>query len=106
MTPITSAAPVLDVRPPSRNSRRAIVPAYLRGRADAEWPADSYACPKHYPARDSAGSRLSADPGRSCLAERCVGCMAGVLRVRTVPSIARVVPEADLAAAAVSFAVG
>jgi pyruvate/2-oxoacid:ferredoxin oxidoreductase beta subunit/formate hydrogenlyase subunit 6/NADH:ubiquinone oxidoreductase subunit I len=83
-----------------------IVPAYRRGVADAEWPADiglarSVIPPGTASVRDF--SHLAPQLPRF-VAEQCVGCMACVSTCPDSALLATVVPEAALDAAVTGFA--
>ena len=103
MTPIT---PVFDVRTYVEEFEDAIVPAYLRGRADADWPADAGLARSIIPPGTATSRDFShlAPQLPQFVAERCVGCMACVSACPDSALIARVVPEADVAPAVARFA--
>ena len=103
MTPIV---PVFDVRTYVEEFEDAIVPAYLRGRADADWPADAGLARSIIPPGTAANRDFShlAPQLPQFVAERCVGCMACVSACPDSALIARVVPEADVAPAVARFA--
>ena len=98
---MTPTAPVFDVRTYVEEFEDAIVPAYLRGRADAEWPADVGLARSIIPPGTAAARDFSHLAPRlpQFVAERCVGCMACVSACPDSALIARVVPEADVAPA-------
>ena len=106
MTPGTPMAPVFDVRTYVEEFEDAIVPAYQRGRADAEWPADAGLARSIIPPGTAASRDFShlAPLLPQFVAERCVGCMACVSACPDSALIARVVPEADVAPAVARFA--
>ena len=91
-------APVFDVRSYVEEFEDAIVPAYQRGRADAEWPADAGLARSIIPPGTAASRDFShlAPLLPQFVAERCVGCMACVSACPDSALIARVVPEADV----------
>ena len=103
---MTPTMPVFDVRTYVEEFEGAIVPAYLRGRADAEWPADAGVARSIIPPGTAANRDFShlAPTLPQFLAERCVGCMACVSACPDSALIARVVPEADVAPAVARFA--
>ena len=105
MTPITPMAPVFDVRTYVEEFEDAIVPAYQRGRADAEWPADVGLARSIIPPGTAASRDFShlAPLLPQFVAERCVGCMACVSACPDSALIARVVPEADVSPAVARF---
>jgi pyruvate/2-oxoacid:ferredoxin oxidoreductase beta subunit/Fe-S-cluster-containing hydrogenase component 2 len=74
------AAPVFDVHAYVEEFGSSIVPAYRRGVADAEWPADVGLARSVVPAGTSAMRDFSRLAPRlpQLMAERCVGCMACV----------------------------
>ena len=77
---MTPTVPVFDLRTYVEEFEDAIVPAYLRGRADAEWPAEAGLARSIIPPGTAAGRDFShlAPQLPQFVAERCVGCMACV----------------------------
>jgi len=104
MTRVT--LPTFDLEAYAQEFDESIVPAYRRGVADEEWPADvglarSVIPPGTAAARDF--SHLAPQLPRF-IAEQCVGCMACVSACPDSAILATVVPEADLPATAARFA--
>jgi pyruvate ferredoxin oxidoreductase beta subunit len=103
---VTPAELVFEVRTYVEEFENAVVPAYLRGRADAEWPADAGVARSIIPPGTAANRDFShlAPQLPQFVAERCVGCMACVSACPDSALIARVVPEADVDPAVARFA--
>jgi pyruvate ferredoxin oxidoreductase beta subunit len=103
---MTPAELAFDVRTYVEEFEDAVVPAYLRGRADAEWPADAGVARSIIPPGTAANRDFShlAPQLPQFVAERCVGCMACVSACPDSALIARVVPEADVDPAVARFA--
>jgi len=82
-----------------------IVPAYRRGVADEEWPADIGLARSVIPPGTAAVRDFSHLAPRlpQFVAERCVGCMACVSSCPDSAILATVAPEADLEAALIGF---
>ncbi len=98
--------PTFDLEAYEHEFDESIVPAYRRGVADEEWPADiglarSVIPPGTAAARDF--SHLAPQLPRF-IAEQCVGCMACVSACPDSAILATVVPEAELPTAAARFA--
>jgi pyruvate/2-oxoacid:ferredoxin oxidoreductase beta subunit/Pyruvate/2-oxoacid:ferredoxin oxidoreductase delta subunit len=92
------AVPAFDLRTYVDSFETSIVPAYRRGVADAEWPAEPGMARSVLPAGTAAVRDFSHLSPRipQLLAERCVGCMACVSACPDAALLATVVPEADL----------
>src|SRR4051812_42161042 len=104
----TFAAPTvpdLDVRTYVDSFESSIVPAYRRGVADDEWPAESGMARSILPPGTAAVRDFSHLSPRlpQFLAERCVGCMACVSACPDAALLANVVPQADLPGAIEAF---
>jgi pyruvate/2-oxoacid:ferredoxin oxidoreductase beta subunit/Pyruvate/2-oxoacid:ferredoxin oxidoreductase delta subunit len=101
-----SAAPAFDLDAYVEDFGASIVPAYRRGVADAEWPADVGLARSIIPPGTAATRDFSRLAPRlpQLIAERCVGCMACVSACPDSAILARVVPEADLEPAIAAFA--
>jgi pyruvate ferredoxin oxidoreductase beta subunit len=84
-----------------------IVPAYRRGIADEEWPADIGLARSVIPPGTAAVRDFSHLAPRlpQFVAEQCVGCMACVSTCPDSAILATVLPEAELDAAITGFAV-
>jgi pyruvate/2-oxoacid:ferredoxin oxidoreductase beta subunit/Pyruvate/2-oxoacid:ferredoxin oxidoreductase delta subunit len=102
---MTPTEPLFDVRTYVEEFKDAIIPAYLRGQADAEWPADAGLARSIIPPGTAANRDFSHLAPRlpQFVAEQCVGCMACVSSCPDSALIARVVPEAEVAPAVSSF---
>jgi ferredoxin len=76
----TMALPVFDIDTYVEEFARSIVPAYRRGLADAEWPADVGIARSIIPPGTSATRDFSRLAPRipEFLLDKCVGCMACV----------------------------
>jgi pyruvate/2-oxoacid:ferredoxin oxidoreductase beta subunit/Pyruvate/2-oxoacid:ferredoxin oxidoreductase delta subunit len=83
----------------------AIVPAYRKGVADEEWPADIGLARSIIPPGTAATRDFShlAPQLPQFMAERCVGCMACVSACPDSAILATVVPEQDLGGAMTAF---
>ena len=81
--------------PTSRNSAASVVPAYRRGVADAEWPADVGLARSVVPPGTAATRDFSGLAPRlpQFIAERCVGCMACVSACPDSAILGIVVPQ-------------
>ncbi len=94
----TMAPPLLDMETYVEEFGRTIVPAYRRGIADRELPADLGLARSIVPPGTAASrdfSRLAPRiPG--LLAEKCVGCMACVNACPDTAILGLVVPEGEL----------
>ena len=118
MIPLTPAAdgaaphpdqvPEFDVLRYLDEFEDAILPAYGRGTADEEWPADVGLARSIIPPGTSAGRDFSrlAPQLPQFIAERCVGCMACVSACPDSALVATVVPEVELTGAIGSFVAG
>jgi ferredoxin len=96
-----AAAPALfDLESYVEEFGRSVVPAYRRGIADAELPADAGLARSVIPPGTSATrdfSRLAPEIPEFLL-EKCVGCMACVAACPDTAILATVVPEPEVAA--------
>lgn len=101
-----AAAPILDMDAYVEEFGRSVVPAYRRGVADEELPADVGLARSIIPPGTAATRDFSRLAPRipEFMLERCVGCMACVAACPDSAIIATVVPEPDLAPRIASFA--
>ena len=85
-----------------------IVPAYRRGVADAEWPADVGLARSIIPPGTAASRDFSrlAPHVPQLIAEQCVGCMACVSACPDTAILGIAVPEAELEPCIAAFAAG
>ena len=85
-----------------------IVPAYRRGVADAEWPADVGLARSIIPPGTAASRDFSRLAPRlpQLIAEQCVGCMACVSACPDTAILGIAVPEAELEPCIAAFAAG
>jgi len=92
------AAPRFDVEAYETEFDDSIVPAYRRGVADAEWPADLGLARSIIPPGTAATRDFSHLAPRlpQFIAERCVGCMACVSTCPDSAIFGTVLPESDL----------
>jgi pyruvate/2-oxoacid:ferredoxin oxidoreductase beta subunit/Pyruvate/2-oxoacid:ferredoxin oxidoreductase delta subunit len=92
------AAPVFDVHSYVEEFGASIVPAYRRGVADAEWPADVGLARSVIPPGTAATRDFSRLSPRlpQFVAERCVGCMACVSACPDTAILGIAVPEPEL----------
>ncbi|MEK6720705.1 MAG: thiamine pyrophosphate-dependent enzyme [Chloroflexota bacterium] len=99
------APPLFDVDRYVEDFGRSIVPAYRRGIADAEMPADAGLARSVIPPGTSATRDFSRLAPRipEFLLDRCVGCMACVSACPDTAIVAKVVPEPALAPAIAAF---
>jgi pyruvate ferredoxin oxidoreductase beta subunit len=103
-----TALPLLDIEAYVEDFGRSIVPAYRRGTADAEWPADVGLARSIIPPGTAATRDFSRLAPRipQLLAEKCVGCMACVNACPDTAILGVVTPEPALDAAIGGFAAG
>ena len=101
-----TALPLLDIEAYVEDFGRSIVPAYRRGTADAEWPADVGLARSIIPPGTAATRDFSRLAPRipQLLAEKCVGCMACVNACPDSAILGVVTPEPALDAVIVDFA--
>ena len=94
----TTAAPLLDMDLYVEEFGRTIVPAYLRGIADRELPADAGLARSVIPPATAATRDFSHLALRipELLAEKCVGCMACVNACPDTAILGTVVPAPQL----------
>src|SRR3954447_21714228 len=92
------AGRLLDVHAYVEEFGRSVVPAYRRGIADRELPADDAVARSVIPPGTSATRDFStlAPSIPALLAERCVGCMACVSACPDTAILAVAVPETEL----------
>src|SRR5262245_36855916 len=90
-----AALPVLDMHAYVEEFGRSVVPAYRRGIADRELPADAGLARSIIPPGTAATRDFSRLAPRipEFLLEKCVGCMACVAACPDTAILARVVPE-------------
>ncbi len=102
----TLVPPLFDTAAYVEDFGRTIVPAYRRGIADAEMPADAGLARSIIPPGTSATRDFSRLAPRipEFLLEKCVGCMACVSACPDTAIVAKVVPEPELAPAIEAFA--
>ncbi len=100
------ALPLLDIDTYVEEFGRSIVPAYRRGTADAEWPADVGLARSIIPPGTAATRDFSRLAPRipQLIAEKCVGCMACVSACPDAAILALVTPEPALEPAVEAFA--
>ncbi len=101
----TLAPPIFDVETYVEEFGRSIVPAYRRGVADAELPADAGLARSIIPPGTAATRDFSRLAPRipEFILDRCVGCMACVSACPDSAIFGIVVPEPELEARIVSF---
>ena len=101
-----AAAPVLDIHAYVEDFGRSVVPAYRRGIADMELPADAGLARSIIPPGTAATRDFSRLAPRipEFLLEKCVGCMACVAACPDSAIFANVVAEPDLEPRIASFA--
>ncbi|MFL5647358.1 MAG: thiamine pyrophosphate-dependent enzyme [Chloroflexota bacterium] len=94
-----AALPVLDMHAYVEEFGRSVVPAYRRGVADLELPADAGLARSIIPPGTAATRDFSRLAPRipEFLLEKCVGCMACVAACPDTAILARVVPEPAVA---------
>jgi pyruvate/2-oxoacid:ferredoxin oxidoreductase beta subunit/Fe-S-cluster-containing hydrogenase component 2 len=97
---------LLDVHAYVEDFGRSVVPAYRRGIADRELPADAGIARSIVPPGTSATRDFSTLAPRipELLAERCVGCMACVNACPDTAILGIAIPEAELPARIDAFA--
>src|SRR6476659_2178701 len=95
----TMAPPIFDVESYVEDFGRSIVPAYRRGVADLELPADAGLARSIIPPGTAATRDFSRLAPRipEFLLDKCVGCMACVAACPDTAILARVVPEPAVA---------
>jgi pyruvate ferredoxin oxidoreductase beta subunit len=103
---LASVLPLFDVHEYVDDFNRGIVPAYRRGTADAELPADEGVARSIIPPGTAAVRDFShlAPQIPELISEKCVGCMACVSACPDTAILGIAVPEAQLDAAIGSFA--
>ncbi len=103
-----AALPVLDMSAYVEEFGRSVVPAYRRGVADLELPADAGLARSIVPPGTSATRDFSRLAPRipEFLLEKCVGCMACVAACPDTAILATVVPEPQLEERIATFAAG
>ncbi|MBA3875318.1 MAG: thiamine pyrophosphate-binding protein [Anaerolinea sp.] len=96
--PATVAPPLLDIDAYVEEFGRTVVPAYRRGIADRELPADAGLARSIIPPATAAVRDFSRLAPRipDLLAEKCVGCMACVSACPDTAILGVVVPEPEL----------
>ena len=101
-------APLFDVQTYVEEFGASIVPAYRRGVADAEWPADAGLARSIIPPGTAASRDFSRLAPRlpQLIAEQCVGCMACVSACPDTAILGIAVPEAELEPRIAAFAAG
>ncbi len=102
----TIAPPLLDIDAYVEEFGRSVVPAYRRGIADRELPADVGLARSIIPPATSAVRDFSRLAPRipDLLAEKCVGCMACVNACPDTAILGVVVPEPELDGRITAFA--
>src|SRR6476659_6162547 len=102
----TMAPPIFDVESYVEDFGRSIVPAYRRGIADVELPADAGLARSIIPPGTAATRDFSrlAPTIPDFLLEKCVGCMACVAACPDTAILARVIPEPDVPSRIEAFA--
>ena len=102
------ATPVFDIASYVEEFGASIVPAYRRGVADAEWPADVGLARSVIPPGTAATRDFSRLALRlpQLIAERCVGCMACVSACPDSAILGIAVPERELEERVSTFAAG
>jgi pyruvate ferredoxin oxidoreductase beta subunit len=102
---LAAALPLFDVHEYVDDFNRAIVPAYRRGSADAELPADAGVARSIIPPGTAAIRDFShlAPQVPELIAERCVGCMACVNACPDSAILGIALPESELDAAIADF---
>ncbi len=100
--------PLFDVHAYVEEFGASIVPAYRRGVADAEWPADAGLARSIIPPGTAATRDFSRLAPRlpQLIAEQCVGCMACVSACPDTAILGIAVPEAELEPHITAFAAG
>ena len=105
-TRLGAALPVLDMHAYVEEFGRSVVPAYRRGVADRELPADAGLARSIIPPGTAATRDFSRLAPRipEFLLDKCVGCMACVAACPDTAILATVVPEPDLGPRIETFA--
>ena len=100
------ATPLFDIQSYVEEFGASIVPAYRRGVADEEWPADVGLARSVIPPGTAAVRDFSRLAPRlpQFVAERCVGCMACVSACPDSAILGIAVPDGDLAEHVATFA--
>jgi pyruvate ferredoxin oxidoreductase beta subunit len=103
---LAAAPPLLDMDAYVEEFGRSVVPAYRRGIADRELPADTGLARSVIPPGTAATRDFSHLAPRipELIAERCVGCMACVNACPDTAIVATVVPAPQLEARIEAFA--
>jgi pyruvate/2-oxoacid:ferredoxin oxidoreductase beta subunit/ferredoxin len=101
-----AALPVLDMHAYVEEFGRSVVPAYRRGIADLELPADAGLARSIIPPGTAATRDFSKLAPRipDFLLDKCVGCMACVAACPDTAIIARVLPEPEVETRITEFA--
>ena len=101
-----ASEPVFDIDAYVADFGASIVPAYRRGVADAEWPADVGLARSIIPPGTAATRDFSrlAPTIPELIAERCVGCMACVNACPDTAILGVAIPESDLETRVATFA--
>ncbi|HEY8868044.1 MAG TPA: thiamine pyrophosphate-dependent enzyme [Candidatus Limnocylindrales bacterium] len=104
----TAALPLFDIDAYVEDFGRSVVPAYRRGVADAELPAEAGLARSIIPPGTAAVRDFSHLAPRipEFLLDRCVGCMACVSACPDSAIMGIVVPEAELGGRIDAFAAG
>ena len=104
----TIAPPLLDIDAYVEEFGRSVVPAYRRGIADRELPADAGLARSIVPPATAAVRDFSRLAPRipDFLADKCVGCMACVSACPDTAILGVVVPEPELDGRIETFAAG
>jgi pyruvate ferredoxin oxidoreductase beta subunit len=104
----TLAPPLLDIDAYVEEFGRSVVPAYRRGIADRELPADVGLARSIIPPGTAAVRDFSRLAPRipDLVAEKCVGCMACVSACPDTAILATVVPAPELEGRVVEFSLG
>jgi pyruvate ferredoxin oxidoreductase beta subunit len=107
-TRLGAALPVLDMHAYVEDFGRSVVPAYRRGVADMELPADAGLARSIIPPGTAATRDFSRLAPRipEFLLDKCVGCMACVAACPDTAILARVVPEMEVRPLLATFAAG
>jgi len=107
-TRLGAALPVLDMHAYVEDFGRSVVPAYRRGVADMELPADAGLARSIIPPGTAATRDFSRLAPRipEFLLDKCVGCMACVAACPDTAILARVVPETEVRPLLATFAAG
>jgi pyruvate/2-oxoacid:ferredoxin oxidoreductase beta subunit len=105
---LAAAPPLLDMAAYVEEFGQSVVPAYRRGVADRELPADAGLARSVIPPGTAATRDFSHLAPRipELIAERCVGCMACVNACPDTAIVATVVPAPELGGRIDAFAAG